>query len=132
MASDVRKTLQEATKGLLYSSETDSPIEVISWNSQAPNVTAKDVLSLAGKETDSPIEEISLDDFFDDLTEEQDWHDDEDRLMVKRFRNLLDVLNKNLTEIHVFRIGETEIDIYVVGRTTESKWEGIKATSVET
>ena len=38
----------------------------------------------------------------------------------------LKVLKVQLADIHVFKVGQTEIDIYVIGRTADGKWAGTK------
>ena len=70
--------------------------------------------------------------FFADLIQDQDWHGEAERLVVQKYRNLLAVLKQSLSGLTVFRIGEVQIDIYVVGRTPTGEWAGIHTTAVET
>jgi hypothetical protein len=70
--------------------------------------------------------------FFADLTKEQDWHGDEEKTAVARYRNLLSVIRDRLSDAKVFRIGEVEVAIYVVGRDRDGGWVGVKTTAVET
>jgi hypothetical protein len=132
MANDAVRELQKATKGLLYMSESDAPFEVVHWARRDPMLSKADLASLVGASSDAPIEEVAVAEFFGDLTQDQDWHDADDKKTVERYRNLLAVLNKSLAKPKVFKIGEATVDIYIVGRTPDGDWAGIKTTAVET
>ena len=85
-----------------------------------------------GKSSGLPIENVGLGEFFHDLIQDHEWHDAEGKKTVEKYRNLLTVLNERLTDLKVFKVGEAEIDIYIVGRTVEGDWAGVVATAVET
>jgi hypothetical protein len=132
MADDASQDFRRAIKGLLYLSETDSPFEVVHWARREPTLTAVDLRSLVGRDSDAHVEEVGLDQFFHDLTQDQDWHDADDKKTVDQYRNLLAVLKKNLVDSKVFKIGDAELEIYIIGRTTDGDWAGIKTKAVET
>ncbi len=132
MSVDVVGALRTATKGLLYMSETDAPFEVVQWPKLESTLTGSEVLALLGKKAGTQINEIGVEEFFADPTQDQDWHDEAAKKVVQRYRQLLAVLRQNLTGLRVFRIGEVQIEIYVVGRTPAGGWVGIKTTAVET
>lgn len=125
-------TILTAIKGLLYTSETDSPFTLMHWPSSEPTLTSAGFLKLIGKSPGAPVEEIGLEEFFRDLTQEQDWHDEAAKQVVQKYRNLLIVLKQTLAELKVFRIGKVQIDIFIVGREAVGDWAGIKTTAVET
>jgi hypothetical protein len=132
MQSDVQKSLKEATEGLLYSSESDAPFEVVSWDVEEATITPERVPSLVGLKADTPVEETKLDDFFEDLVKDESWHDEADRKTIERYRSLQDIMVKQLSDVRVFRVGDVEIDIFIMGRTDQGTWEGIKTKAVET
>jgi hypothetical protein len=132
MADDASQEFQKAITGLLYTSESDSPFEVVRWARREPTLTAADLRSLVGRDSDAHVEEVGLDQFFHDLTQDQDWHDAEDKKTVEQYRNLVAMLKKNLVDSKVFKIGDAELEIYIVGRTTDGDWAGIKTKAVET
>ena len=132
MADNPLQDLQKAIKGLLYTSESDSPFDVVHWAKQEPMLTERDLRSLAGKSPDAHVEEVGLDEFFHDLTQDQEWHDADDKKTVERYRTLLAVLNGDLNDLKVFKIGEAKVDVYIVGRTATGDWAGIKTEAVET
>jgi hypothetical protein len=90
------------------------------------------VLELAGLPGNTPVRTKSLDAFFLDVTEEQDWHDDEEKAQVERFKQLVGTLKETLKDVKVFLAGEAaESDAYIVGRT-EAGWAGLRTRVVQT
>ena len=124
--------LQAAIKGLLYTSESDSPFEIVHWKKPNAILSSADLLSFIGQSSGMPVENVGLGEFFHDLIQDQDWHSADDKKTVEQYRHLLTVLKEHLTDIRVFKVGEVEIDIYIVGRTADGDWAGIMTTAVET
>jgi hypothetical protein len=81
---------------------------------------------------DLPVTEVELDDFFRIATEQQDWHGPEEQETVARFRGLLRILKENLTDIRVYRVGEVEVDVFVIGKTWSGDYAGVSTKVVET
>jgi hypothetical protein len=117
---------------LLFTSESDEPFEVFEWKNGTGSLTEERLLEFAGKPKDSPVKSVPLDMFFADLTKEQDWHADDEKTAVEQYRNLLSVLKDRLSDVKVFRVGEVEVAIYVVGQAKDGGWVGVKTTAVET
>jgi len=74
MPSAAVNALKKASKGLLYTSESDEPFAVFTWGKAEGSLTPDKARALAKHDADDPVEEVSLADLFKDLTEEQDWH----------------------------------------------------------
>jgi Nuclease A inhibitor-like protein len=132
MSADFLQALKAATDGLLYMSETDEPFELVHWHSSEPNLTSASLRKHIGKSSSAPVEEVDLEEFFQDLIEDQDWHDEKAKRAVQQYRQLLVVLKQNLADLKVFKIGEVQIDIYLIGRATDGDWAGIKTAAIET
>ncbi len=75
--------------------------------------------------------EVELDGMFGSAMQEQDWQSPEERQSAKRFQQLVQTLKDNLSEIKVFKVGETEADVYVIGKTKSGDLIGIKTKVVE-
>ena len=103
MTDSIATQLKQASKGLLFLSETDAPVEL-----------------------------RTVDDFFAIATKEEDWHDEEERETVQQFQNLVSVLKHNLSQLQVYRIGSTNIDAYIVGVAQSGDWAGLSTKLVET
>jgi len=122
--------LRKASEGLLWVSEANYPFEVFHWDTDTQNLVL--VLEHAGYAPDTLVETVGLDEFFASAIEEQDWHNEDESQQVKRYQNLVTTLIQNLNSIEVYRIGTTEIDIYIVGQTALGTLAGLKTTVVET
>lgn len=131
MTDSTADQLKQASEGLLFPSETDAPFEVINWQVQG-ELTPTKLLQLTEHPPDAPVEMLAVDDFFAIATQEEDWHDEEERETVKGFQNLASVLKQNLSNIQVFRVGSIEIDAYIVGVTPSGDWMGLSTQLVET
>ncbi len=128
--AEVIDRLKQATTDLLWSSESDYPFEVVSWE-LGIELTPTDLFSNI-YDTDLAIESISLTDLFEPVLTIEDWYEDAELALVDRYTNLLDSINNNLAEVQVFRVGEVEIDIYIIGKTLTGDIVGLKTRSVET
>jgi histidine triad (HIT) family protein len=121
-ASPVLAALQKASKGLSYTSETDAPLEPFVWDDSGA-LTKKHLLELAGAPAGTSVEEETLDDFLHAVPPE-----DKDK-----FDKLAAVLKEQMSDIKVFKVGdEAEKQAYIVGKTSDGKWAGLKTTVVET
>jgi Nuclease A inhibitor-like protein len=81
---------------------------------------------------DLPIETMIITDFFEPVLNIEDWYGDEELEIVDRYADLLQTIDANLSEILVYRIGEIDIAIYIVGKTSDGDLVGLKTRSVET
>ncbi len=131
MTDSIATQLKQASKGLFFLSETDAPFEVIHWPAQGELTPAK-LLQLTNHPPDAPLEILAVDDFFAIATQEEDWHDEEERETVKRFQNLVSVLKQNISQLHVYRVGNIDIDVYIVGVTDGGGLAGLSTKLVET
>lgn len=121
--------IKRASKELFYISETDA--EIIPFvGEEADAVNAETILKQT--KSDAPIEERDFEDFFKRLTELQDWFGDEETKNANKFAKLKDILQKNLRDIKVFKVGRIEIDVYVVGLDAQNILTGIQTKAVET
>jgi hypothetical protein len=90
------------------------------------------LLQLTNHQPDAPIKVVSVDDFFAIATQEEDWHDQDERETVQQFQDLVSVLKQNLWQLQVFRVGNINIDAYIVGTTPSGEWAGLSTKLVET
>jgi hypothetical protein len=134
--------LQEVTKGLIYSSESDHEMVAISKSKDALKgaQTPQDVaLALYEKENSENPEAISpnvevksVTDFFANLTVPQKWWDEEERLQAEKFNKLIGVLQK-LEEVRVFKIGNgPDKTVYIIGIDTSTPGTFTGVTTVVT
>ena len=130
--TEIAATLKKASEGLQFPSETDAPFEAFEWPGEQGKPAKARVLELAGSQASTPVKTKSLDAFFKDATEEQDWQDAEEKAEVQKFKQLVQAIKDALADVKVFLAGKgTEKDAYIVGRT-DSGWAGLRTKVVET
>jgi hypothetical protein len=122
--------LTALTQDLFYISETDA-----SWQTHALNNEtglAEQLLALSQKDTTACIEQRDWVTFLQNATTIQDWMSDDEKTVVARYQNLKNYVDANLTEVEVYRIGEVEISVFIIGRTTEGGLIALQTLAVET
>ncbi|MDB5290344.1 MAG: Nuclease inhibitor-like protein [Phycisphaerales bacterium] len=117
---DLLEALKMATNGLLYPSESDEPFEPFRWK-RTTDDPAKEVA--AHDKPGAKIREQSVDEFFAGLAESDD---------AKKFADLRRELESRLSGLRVFRVGDIEVGVYLIGKTPSGDWAGLRTTSVET
>jgi hypothetical protein len=131
--TEILDQLKQASDGLLFQSESEYPFEVLLWDrpDKTP-LTPAQVLSQTGHPASIPVKVVTLDDFFRVVVTEEDWHSEEEKATVKRFQTLVQTLKDNLSNLQVYRLGETEIDVYIIGQTPSGDSAGLSTKAVET
>lgn len=117
MANDV-ETLKQACAGLLYPSESDEPLRVHELESQG---TAEEALEAYGAQG---LAEVPFDEFFHDFQES-----DPANLRITELKEKLQSL---LYDLRVFRCGEVEVSVFILGQSGASRWICLETLSVET
>ena len=119
--------------GLFYPSESDEPIESVTcYFNQAEPITSSQLKDWQMLPPSVYVDERPESEFWEPVVTEQDWYGDEERAATARFRELKTRLETELTERQVFYIGETEIDVYLLGRQANGERAGIKTKIVQT
>ena len=130
-SDELARRIECACASLIYISETDAPVTAFSGG-PAPEVAAQSILAQINLPADSPIEEIEAHAFFARLTKNEAWHDEAHRVMAKKFLELQTLLEENLHDLKVFKLGRIRLDIYAVGIDRNGNPLGIKTQAVET
>ena len=124
--------LRDVADGLLFPSETDAPLEPFFCpDEQGSTLTPERLREVADIPKDVRIKAVKLETFFRPATEEREWHNEEERAEARRFQTLVATIESTLHQPKVFRVGEVNIDVYVVGHV-EGGWAGLKTKVVET
>ena len=122
-----QKRLEELTEGLLYMSETDAPLEFYQLDSAAarqwPPAAVAQFLELIGEDPGEPIQAIPPEQFFEELRQGND---------PDQVQALQTAFSEELEELRCYRVGEVEIQIYLLGRDRPGRVVGLNTLSVET
>lgn len=130
-SDEITAKLKDASSGLFMPSESDYPFEPFVW-SGAQETSAEKILELTNHPRNTPVETVDLSYLFRNLAQEQEWHDDQQKENVGKYRKLLEALESNLSDIQVYRVGKRSLDIYVVGKTGSGDLAGLATKVVET
>jgi hypothetical protein len=121
--NSVQETLQQAAQGLVFVSETDAEFEAFQWpGGSTPDSKTIKTLSGQNYDDDTLVEETALDSFFRAVPAGS----------KKKFQQLSQTLKDNLEGVRVYKIGDTEKDVYIVGKAKDGTWAGLKTQVVET
>ncbi len=133
VSSSLHQQFQDAINDLWWMSETDAPIGLEIWSDAfADGFSIQEMLSITEHEADLPCQEVSLDQLFGPAVREQDWHGEPEKEDVRRFRALRSLIDASLSDIHVVKVGEVNLDIYIVGQTRDGEWFVLSTQAVET
>lgn len=125
-----KNSLSEKVNGLLFPSETDSPIDVVSI-ADVENIKSK--LAADNNVTKDAVTEVNFEEFLKMYGTEQDWQNPIQKDFATKFGDALKMLRGRLSEVQIFRVGSgVRAIIYLIGKEAENIWIGIKTTIVET
>lgn len=131
--SDFIEQVKPLLTDLLYPSESDEPIEtLICYLKQKEPMTVSQVKEWLLLSPSVYVEETPEADFWEPVVTHQDWYGDEEKARTDKFRQLKDVIERALTVRQVFRVGDTEIDVYLLGLQENGERAGIKTKVVQT
>ncbi len=120
----------KVTTDLLWSSESDYRFEIVTWE-RGVDLEPTVLFNKLAKPNDA-IKTITLTDFFAPVLRIEDWYAAAELALVNRYTDLLHAIESNLSDVKVFRVGEVEIAIYIVGKTPTGDIVGLKTYVVET
>jgi hypothetical protein len=142
--------LAQASDGLWFTSESDYPLEVWSIPGAAGPLTVEQALVVLeaayvprpGRPglSERTGEPSTLGWMFDRYTVQQDWWEDAQIEAMPRWQALRDLFESELGQPQVFRFGipdsqgtlSGDIDIFVLGQTSDGALVGLKTVSIET
>ena len=128
---DLVQQFKTATDGLLFMSESDYPFEIHDWK-DLPQVTPDHLKQLAGLPADTPIEETTVDNFFRPAVRNYEGQSETARSTSERYRQLLQLIRDNLTDVTVYKLGRINMPVFIVGKTRSGSWMALSTRVVET
>ena len=124
--------LRRASGGLWYMSESDYPLEPVSV--EGPDEPGPERLrELAGAGATARVETRRLEEFFADTAAVRLPREGPgESARGASFRGVVRALGENLSDIRVYRVGEINTPVYVLGRGPSGNWLGLSTRVVET
>ncbi|MET4106239.1 nuclease A inhibitor family protein [Hymenobacter sp. UYP22] len=123
--------LQELTKGLVYMSEGEAPLESVSFASPAGGLTDAALAQLAGLPADTKVEKQELTYFLRNHTADDGVLGNPE--LANRFKALQMYLKQELSGTQVYRFGTgPQVPVLVLGEAEGGKLQGFKTVLTET
>ncbi|GAB3275589.1 nuclease A inhibitor family protein [Larkinella harenae] len=131
--STPERSLSELVNDLLYPSESDEPVEYVEYPIDfEPPLTTEHVRDLLLITPEIYIEELSEADFWYPAITDQDWYVEEEKERTRRFTELQKRIEQLLNNRQVFRVGDVEMDLCLLGRKEDGHWAGLKTRVIDT
>ena len=124
------RNLKRLTRGLTFMSESDYPVEP--FLQEATRQDAQDFVASKKTDANASVSEVDFDNFFGGAPQEQDGQSKEARTQARRFQSLVRLLKDNLSDTKVYKVGDVEADVYVIGKTASGSFAGVTIKVVET
>jgi histidine triad (HIT) family protein len=119
------------TKGLVFMSESDAPLEAVSYPAPNGELTNSALLKLLDQPADTPVETKELTLFLRNHTADNGVLGNVD--LANRFKALQMFMKQELQETKVYRVGKgPQIQAYALGKTEDGKLAGFKTVLTET
>jgi hypothetical protein len=125
----LKDILAEKVEGLFFPSETDAPIEVVSFEADSD---VADTLRQRHPDKSAQVVETQWEDFYNMYGLQKDWQNDSQKQFAARFGEALDLLKENLKNVKIYRLGGVRIEIYIIGKLNDDTFVGLKTSAVET
>jgi nuclease A inhibitor-like protein len=124
-----KERFNQLSEDLLFMSETDAPLDYFeidpAASKQWPPSTGGQFLSLIGEGPGTKVEDLAPEKFFRDLQQGNEDRQDQVAALEK-------AMTEELKNLAGFRVGEIEIEIFVLGKDDSGQVRGLKTLSVET
>ena len=122
--------LGRAAAGLFYMSESDYPFETVCFGI-SENIGTELLRELAGRGADARVKVMNLEEFLRDAaTVELPRGGGPAR--PASFQDIVRTLRQHLSDIRVYRVGEINIQVFILGKSGSGSWLGLSTRIVET
>lgn len=123
------ENLQKASDGLLFMSESDYPFEVVAFSLEN-NTIDEQLQTIAQK--NQPVEHQSLEYFFRNAIKEYPGASESQKESAHQFQALQEALKNELKDVQVYRLGQVQIDAFIIGQLKDGSYGGLRTKLIET
>ena len=130
--SQIEKELMEVSEGLLMLSETDAPFEFYYHEKPEDEFDEDIVVEWDGKPGGTSVQVLTVDEFFKRMKNPHKDADDTQKKNAARFKELEAKLNELLDDVKAYKLSDVTLPVYIIGRTKNGDYAGLKTLVVET
>ncbi len=134
-ANDVpfEQAISPLLTNLFYPSESDEPFESVScYLNQPEPLTVSQIKDWQMLPPSVYVEERPEAEFWEPVITKQDWYGDDENARTVGFQKLHAFITLTLNNRQVFYVGQSEMDVYLLGQLTTGERAGIKTKVVQT
>ncbi len=125
-----RRLLSEAGDRLLYPSESDYPFHYF-FNRRISSLPSPQEFTKLIKQQEQQVTQVNFDDFFNQSLNNLR-SSGGDAATIRRYQSLRQVFKDKFTKLTIYRVGKTQVKIYIVGVNSSCGMAGFKTISIET
>nr|WP_231403020.1 nuclease A inhibitor family protein [Hymenobacter guriensis] len=123
--------LRQLTQGLHFVSESEAPLEAVSYAAPAGQLTDAALRKLAGQPADTKVEKLELTYFLRNHTADDGVLGD--LALANRFKALQMYLKQELNNVQVYRFGQSpQVPVLALGEAEGGQLAGFKTVLTET
>jgi hypothetical protein len=124
----IQSSLENAASGLLMMSESEYPFDYIS--TEESSLSPALALKLAGKAEGIAVTTTTLEYLLRNLTDPNIGL--ATPAQAAQYQQMASALKDNLQQLTVYRVGEVQVDVLILGITPEGKVAGLRTKLIET
>ena len=122
--------LQKLTQGLLFISESDAPLEPVSYAAPVGDLADAQLLQTLGEDDKAKVEKVELTVFLRNHTADQGKTGDVN--LANRYKALQLYMKQELDGVQVYRVGTgPQVHVYALGRDVAGRLAGFKTVVTE-
>jgi len=127
------QTVKPLLTNLLYPSESDEPLQPVScYLNQPEPLTVSQIKDWQMLPPSVYVEERPETEFWELVVTEQDWYGDDENARTASFQKLHTFITTTLSNRQVFYVGQSEMDVYLLGQLSTGERAGIKTNVIQT
>jgi len=127
------QTVKPLLTNLLYPSESDEPLQPVScYLNQPEPLTVSQIKDWQMLPPSVYVEERPETEFWELVVTEQDWYGDDENARTASFQKLHTLITTTLSNRQVFYVGQSEMDVYLLGQLSTGERAGIKTNVIQT
>jgi hypothetical protein len=124
------RLLLKASEGLLYPSESDYPFQDF-YNSQTYSLPSPQQFASLIEQQGQQVTQVNFDEFFNQLIRNQR-SSGTDAATLRRYQFLRQAFKTRFTSLSVYRVGQIQVQVYIIGVNSSCGMAGLKTISIET
>ena|SRR6476660_7882938 len=125
--------IKKAAEGLFFMSESDFPLETVAFKPEKPEApVTENLLLYLGQPAGTAVEKQDLTYFLRNQTRDLPEYGEEEKARAQKFRDLEALLKKEIPDIAVYRIGQRQVDAFIIGKLPDGTLGGLKTKLIET